>query len=249
MLCQTYLPGFSQNSSRGLKPSHALVRSSHSALSHFLSVEKNAKTKVPLLVGSITQSPGLMANISRERTRDRIGNLDWALRNLLTKPMRCQNVVSEQEFGERLIAFVKRAPCFGAHGHPTHGASLARLLGNAPVSENIFGVGENARMIRKQQLHASLLTIVRLSIIYARNPSIASLSVLVMSKSVKKLGLRIKELREERHWTQEECASYLGIHYSTVGHLESGDRNVTMKTLDRIAKGFGITLEELFKGI
>lgn len=70
-----------------------------------------------------------------------------------------------------------------------------------------------------------------------------------MSKSVKKLGLRIKELREERHWTQEECASYLGFHYSTIGHLESGDRNITMKTIDRIADGFGITLGELFRDL
>lgn len=70
-----------------------------------------------------------------------------------------------------------------------------------------------------------------------------------MANSAKKLGLRIKELREERGWTQVECASYLGFHYSYVGHLESGDKNITLATEEKIAEGFGITLEELFKGL
>lgn len=70
-----------------------------------------------------------------------------------------------------------------------------------------------------------------------------------MIKSAKKLGLRIKTLREERGWTQEQCASYLGFHYSTIGHFESGDRNVTLATLEKIAEGFNITLEDLFKGL
>ena len=70
-----------------------------------------------------------------------------------------------------------------------------------------------------------------------------------MVKSAKQLGLRIKALREERGWTQQECATYLDFHYSTIGHLESGDRNVTLATLEKIAEGFGITLEDLFKGV
>ncbi len=70
-----------------------------------------------------------------------------------------------------------------------------------------------------------------------------------MAKSAKKLGLRIKTLREEQGWTREHCASYLGFHYSTIGHFESGDRNMTLATLEKIAEGFNITLEELFKGL
>lgn len=70
-----------------------------------------------------------------------------------------------------------------------------------------------------------------------------------MVNSAKKLGLRIKELREERGWTQVQCADYSGFHYSYVGHLESGDKNVTLATIDKIADGFGITLEELFRGL
>lgn len=70
-----------------------------------------------------------------------------------------------------------------------------------------------------------------------------------MVNSAKKLGLRIEELREERGWTQVECAAHLGFHYSYVGHLESGDKNITLATEEKIADGLGITLEELFKGL
>lgn len=70
-----------------------------------------------------------------------------------------------------------------------------------------------------------------------------------MVKSAKMLGVRIKTLREERGWTQAECAAHLGFHYSYVGHLEAGNKNITLATAEKIASGFGISLEELFKGL
>lgn len=69
-----------------------------------------------------------------------------------------------------------------------------------------------------------------------------------MTNSANMLGLRIKELRESRGWTQVECASYLGFHPSYLARVELGGKNVTLATIDKIAKGFGVTLEELFKG-
>lgn len=70
-----------------------------------------------------------------------------------------------------------------------------------------------------------------------------------MNNSLKELGLRVKTLREERGWTQHECAAFIGMHQSTVAHIESGDRNITMATLDQLVRGFGITFEELFEGM
>lgn len=70
-----------------------------------------------------------------------------------------------------------------------------------------------------------------------------------MTNSANMLGLRIKELRESRGWTQVECASYLGFHPSYLARVELGGKNVTLATIDKIAEGFGVTLEELFKGL
>ena len=70
-----------------------------------------------------------------------------------------------------------------------------------------------------------------------------------MANSTKQLGLKIKELRESRNWSQRECATHLGLHHTYVAHIELGQKNMTVSTLEKIASGFGITLEELFKGL
>lgn len=64
-----------------------------------------------------------------------------------------------------------------------------------------------------------------------------------------KLGLRIKDLREERGMTQYACAPLLGVSRQYLADVECGRRNVSLGRLASIAEGFGITLEELFKGI
>lgn len=63
-----------------------------------------------------------------------------------------------------------------------------------------------------------------------------------------KLGLRIKDLREERGLSQYACAPRLGMSRTYLADLECG-RNVSLARLTAVADGFGITLEELFKGV
>lgn len=70
-----------------------------------------------------------------------------------------------------------------------------------------------------------------------------------MTKSSKQLGLRIKGLRESKKWTQRECSEYIGLNHTYLASVELGNRNVTLSNLEKIAEGFGITLEELFRGL
>lgn len=70
-----------------------------------------------------------------------------------------------------------------------------------------------------------------------------------MVNSAKLLGLRIKDLREARGWTQRECAAYLGFHHTYLAQLETGSKNMTLSTLEKIAYGFGITLGDLFRDL
>ena len=65
----------------------------------------------------------------------------------------------------------------------------------------------------------------------------------------KQLGMRIKYLRSQRKWSQEDLALEAGVNKNYLSDLERGSRNPTVKVLDKIAKSLGITLEELFKGI
>lgn len=63
------------------------------------------------------------------------------------------------------------------------------------------------------------------------------------------LGLRIKELRAEQNITQERFSLMTGVNRSYLASIERGARNMSFATLVRIAEGFGMTLEEFFRGI
>jgi transcriptional regulator with XRE-family HTH domain len=63
------------------------------------------------------------------------------------------------------------------------------------------------------------------------------------------LGNRIRELREERKWSQEEFADRCGLHRTAMGFLERAERNPRLDTLMTISAGFDLTVSELLRGI
>jgi transcriptional regulator with XRE-family HTH domain len=63
------------------------------------------------------------------------------------------------------------------------------------------------------------------------------------------LGKRIAYLRKERHLSQLQLALQAGVTKSYLSDLERGQRNPTVKVLQKIAMGLGVTLEELFRGV
>ena len=67
-------------------------------------------------------------------------------------------------------------------------------------------------------------------------------------RSKKRLGVRLKELREERDLTQEQAAELAGLHAKHIGVVESGKTNATFGTLVALAVAYQISLEALFKG-
>ncbi|QOS81874.1 helix-turn-helix transcriptional regulator [Paenibacillus sp. JNUCC31] len=61
------------------------------------------------------------------------------------------------------------------------------------------------------------------------------------------VGNRIRELRKAKGWTQEQLAEAAGLHYSYIGGVERGDRNISLETLEKIINGFQVPAEEIFK--
>ncbi|WP_434748733.1 helix-turn-helix domain-containing protein [Paenibacillus amylolyticus] len=61
------------------------------------------------------------------------------------------------------------------------------------------------------------------------------------------VGNRIRELRKAKGWTQEQLAEAAGLHYSYIGGVERGDRNISLETLEKIINGLQVTAEEIFK--
>ena len=68
-----------------------------------------------------------------------------------------------------------------------------------------------------------------------------------MSDIKKVIGDRIRNLRNERGWSQEELAHRSDISPSHIGRLERGERGATIHSLERVTNALGVTIEELFR--
>jgi transcriptional regulator with XRE-family HTH domain len=63
---------------------------------------------------------------------------------------------------------------------------------------------------------------------------------------LKKVGLRVKQLRAARGITQEDFYNDTGIH---VGRIETAQRDISMSTLHSICKYLEVTPEEFFENL
>ncbi|WP_059041413.1 helix-turn-helix domain-containing protein [Paenibacillus rubinfantis] len=61
------------------------------------------------------------------------------------------------------------------------------------------------------------------------------------------VGKRIREYRKQKDWTQEQLAEAASLHYSYIGGVERGDRNISLETLEKIATALDIPAGELFR--
>lgn len=61
----------------------------------------------------------------------------------------------------------------------------------------------------------------------------------------RRLGRNLRSLRKAKGLSQEVFADTLGIHRTYMGGLERGERNVTLKTVERIAAALGVDPADL----
>jgi transcriptional regulator with XRE-family HTH domain len=52
----------------------------------------------------------------------------------------------------------------------------------------------------------------------------------------RRVGANLRRYREERGLSQEAFADVVGVHRTYMGGLERGERNITLKSLERIAE-------------
>jgi transcriptional regulator with XRE-family HTH domain len=63
------------------------------------------------------------------------------------------------------------------------------------------------------------------------------------------LGLRVRQLRLERGWSQSELAARVGIHRNYVRSIENGQRNISVRNLFALAEGLGVHVVDLLEPI
>lgn len=69
-----------------------------------------------------------------------------------------------------------------------------------------------------------------------------------MEQNVKKsIGDRIRSMRNEKGWSQEELAHRADLHPSHMGQIERGETGFTIDSLEKVIKALDTTFEELFR--
>lgn len=59
---------------------------------------------------------------------------------------------------------------------------------------------------------------------------------------LKKLGLRIKELRRKKKLTQDELSELAGMNGKHLGEVERGGINISIQNLDKLAESLDVPL-------
>jgi transcriptional regulator with XRE-family HTH domain len=62
----------------------------------------------------------------------------------------------------------------------------------------------------------------------------------------KRFGVRVRQLRNDRGWSQEELADRAGLHRTYIGSVERGEQNLSLVNVEKLAATLGISLAELF---
>ena len=61
-----------------------------------------------------------------------------------------------------------------------------------------------------------------------------------------RVGNRIKQLRSFKEMSQEELALSSGLNRAFIGQLERGEKNATVKTIEKICIALDVSLHEFF---
>jgi len=62
-----------------------------------------------------------------------------------------------------------------------------------------------------------------------------------------KLGLNLKRIRTKKKMSQGDIARALEVHRAYVSGIETGKRNPTLATIEKLANALGVTASELLK--
>lgn len=55
------------------------------------------------------------------------------------------------------------------------------------------------------------------------------------------VGRNIRRLRQKRGLSQEDLADEIGVHRTYMGGVERGERNLTLRSLERLAARLGVS--------
>lgn len=60
------------------------------------------------------------------------------------------------------------------------------------------------------------------------------------------VGNRIRDIRKSKNLSQQQLADLARTHYSYIGDLERGNRNITLQSLEKIASALEVDISDFF---
>jgi len=62
-----------------------------------------------------------------------------------------------------------------------------------------------------------------------------------------KFGNKVRSEREKRGYSQEAFAELVGVHRTYIGMIERAEKNITLRSIEKIAKALNITVNKLLE--
>ncbi|MGO9413986.1 MAG: helix-turn-helix domain-containing protein [Syntrophobacteraceae bacterium] len=69
----------------------------------------------------------------------------------------------------------------------------------------------------------------------------------VKSAILVKFGQRVRQERTTRKLSQEQLAELAGVHRTYIGMIERGEKNITLESIEKLAKALELKPEELLR--
>jgi len=70
-----------------------------------------------------------------------------------------------------------------------------------------------------------------------------------ISDAAQAFGERVRTRRNDLGWSQERLADEIGLHWSYVGQVERGRRNLSLHNILKFAAGLQVDPGELIRGL
>ncbi|MDP1759421.1 MAG: helix-turn-helix transcriptional regulator [Thermodesulfovibrionales bacterium] len=70
-----------------------------------------------------------------------------------------------------------------------------------------------------------------------------------MDSTQKKFGENLKKIRNKQKLSREKLAELSGLHWTYIGSVERGARNISLKNIKKLADALNIKICDLFVGI
>lgn len=60
-------------------------------------------------------------------------------------------------------------------------------------------------------------------------------------------GKRVREIRKQKGYSQEELAYRSGLHRTYIGMIERAEKNITLNNIEKISNALKIKIKDLFQ--